>query len=56
MSQAVLICGVSPIRSIGAGRLAIELERQAASRPDVRLVFAGNRSAVADAVRRKRWG
>lgn len=56
MNQAVLICGVSPIRSIGAGRLAIELERQAASRPDVRLVFAGNRSAVADAVRRKRWG
>jgi len=56
LSRAVVICGVSPVRSIGAGRLAIELERQAASRPDVRLVFAGNRSAVADAVRRRRWG
>jgi len=50
-----VICGVPPVRSIGAGRLAMELERQAAGRPDVRLVFAGNRSAVADAVRRKRW-
>ncbi len=25
-------------------------------RPDVRLIFAGNRSGVADAVRRRRWG
>ena len=56
MNRAVIICGVPPIRSIGAGRLAIELERQAASRPDVRLIFAGNRSAVADAVRGRRWG
>jgi len=56
LSRAVVICGVSPVRSIGAGRLALELERQAADRPDVRLVFAGNRSAVADAVRRRRWG
>lgn len=55
MSRAVVICGVPPVRSIGAGRLAIELARQAATRPDVRLLFAGNRSAVADAVRRRRW-
>lgn len=55
MSRTIVICGVPPIRSIGAGRLAIELERQAAGRPDVRVVFAGNRSAVADAVRRKQW-
>lgn len=55
MNRAVLICGVPPVRSIGAGRLAIELERQARSRADVRLLFTGNRSTVADAVRRRRW-
>lgn len=55
MSRTVVICGVPPVRSIGAGRLAIELARQAVGRPDVRVVFAGNRSAVADAVRRRRW-
>jgi hypothetical protein len=56
LSRAVLICGVSPVRSIGAGRLAIELARQASARSDVRIWFAGDRSAVADAVRRRRWG
>ena len=56
MSRTVIICGVPPVRSIGAGRLAIELDRQAAGRPDVRLLYAGNRSAVAEAVRRRRWG
>ncbi len=55
MSHTVIICGVPPVRSIGAGRLAIEVQRQAAALPNVRLVFAGNRSSVADAVRRKRW-
>ncbi|MFM7245038.1 MAG: hypothetical protein ACKO40_12815 [Planctomycetaceae bacterium] len=55
MNRTVVICGVPPVRSIGAGRLAIELARQSAGRPDVRLVFAGNRSAVADAVRRNRY-
>lgn len=55
MSGALIICGVPPVRSIGAGRLAIELERQARPRDDVRILFAGNRSAVADAVRRRRW-
>lgn len=36
--------------------MAIELERQAVTQPAVRLIFAGNRSAVADAVRRRSWG
>jgi hypothetical protein len=55
LNRTVIICGVPPVRSIGAGRLAIELEQQAKPRPDVRLLFAGNRSTVADAVRRRRW-
>lgn len=55
MSQNVIICGVPPVRSIGAGRLAIELERQSRELPGVRLIYASNRSTVADAVRRRRW-
>jgi len=56
LSSTFVICGVPPVRSIGAGRLAMELERQAAGPKSVILLHPqsiGGRWCL-DLIRRRR--
>ena len=53
----IIISGIPPVLSIGAGRFMAQVEQEARPiGPAIQLRYAGNKSAAADYYRKRQWG